>query len=112
MSFESRAIRLERAHGRAGADDMVVTVAADFLHGGEPTFARVFDRRGSLLLGLQRLGDEPWRAFEARARVEAGKVAGACSLLIGGLPDGGGDVGGDSGEGNVSPLLIALDKGG
>ena len=36
--------------------------------------------------------------------VEAGKVAGACSLLIGGLPDGGGDVGGDSGEGNVSPL--------
>ena len=104
MSFESRAIRLERAHGRAGADDIVVTVAADFLHGGEPTFARVFDRRGSLLLGLQRLRDEPWRAFEARARVEAGKVAGACSLLIGGLPDGGGDVGGDSGEGNVSPL--------
>jgi hypothetical protein len=104
MSFESRALRLERAHGRVGADDMVVAVAADFLHGGEPTFARVFDRRGSLLLGLQRLRDESWRAFEARARVEAGKVAGACSLLIGGLPDGGGDVGGDSGEGNVSPL--------
>ena len=88
MSFESRALRLERAHGRAGADDMVVAVAADFLHGGEPTFARVFDRRGSLLLGLQSLRDEPWRAFDARARVEAGKVAGACSLLIGGLPDG------------------------
>ena len=104
MSFESRALRLERAHGRAGANDMVVAVAADFLHGGEPTFARVFDRRGSLLLGLQRLRDEPWRAFEARARVEADKVAGACSLLIGGLPDGGGDVGGDSGEGNFSPL--------
>ena len=68
MSFESRAIRLERAHGRASADDIVVTVAADFLHGGEPTFARVFDRRGSLLIGRQRLRDEPWRAFEARAR--------------------------------------------
>ena len=88
MSFESRAIRLERAHGRASADDMVLTVAADFLHGAEPTFARVFDRRGSLLIGRQRLRDEPWRAFEARAKVEAGKVAGACSLLIGGLPDG------------------------
>ena len=90
MSFESRAIRLERAHGRVGADDMVVTVAADFLHGGEPSFARVFDRRGSLLLGLQRLRDEPWRAFETRAKVEAGKIAGGCSLLIGGLPDGDG----------------------
>ena len=70
MSFESRAIRLERAHGRASADDIVVTVAADFLRGGEPTFARAFDRRGSLLIGLQRLKDEPRRAFEVRARVE------------------------------------------
>ena len=65
---------------------MVVTVAADFLHGGEPSFARVFDRRGSLLLGLQRLRDEPWRAFETS------KIAGGCSLLIGGLPDGDGEV--------------------
>jgi hypothetical protein len=65
---------------------MVVAVAADFLHGGEPTFARVFDRRGSLLLGLQRLRDEPWRAFDARARMEAGKVALLQTSLLGGLP--------------------------
>jgi hypothetical protein len=89
MSFESRAIRLERAHGRAGVGDIVVTIAADFLHGGEPTFARAFDRRGSLLMDLQRLEDEPWEAFKARARVEAGKTAGGCSLFIGGLPDEG-----------------------
>ena len=104
MSFESRALRLEREHGRAGADDIVVTVAADFLHGGEPTFARTFDRRGSMVGTVQRAQGEGWAAFKARAVVEAGKVAGACSLLIGGLPDGDGDVGGDSGEGNVSPL--------
>ena len=48
MGFESRAIRLERGHRQAGTDDMVLTVATDFLHGGEPTFARVFDRRGNL----------------------------------------------------------------
>ena len=88
----------------AGADDIVVTVAADFLHGGEPTFARTFDRRGSMVGTVQRAQGEGWAAFKARAMVEAGKVAGACSLLIGGLPDGDGDVGGDSGEGNVSPL--------
>ena len=104
MSFESRALRLEREHGRAGADDIVVTVAADFLHGGQPTFARTFDRRGSMICAVQRAQGEGWAAFRARAVVEADKVAGACSLLIGGLPDGGADVGGDSCEGNVSPL--------
>jgi hypothetical protein len=67
-----------RRHGGGGR--------RDFLHGGEPTFARVFDRRGSLLLGLQRLRDEPWRAFDARARMEAGKVALLQTSLLGGLP--------------------------
>ena len=86
VSFESRALRLEREHGHAGADDIVVTVAADFLHGGEPTFARAFDRRGSLIFAKQRLEGEPWATFKTRARVEAGKAAGACSMLIGGLP--------------------------
>jgi hypothetical protein len=111
VSFESRAIRLERAHGRASADDIVVTVAADFLRGGESTFARAFDRRGALLFATQRLKDEPWRAFEVRARVEeAGRVAGVCSLLIGGLPDNGAsddDLGnhgrGDNGNENDLP---------
>ena len=54
MSFESRALRLERAHGRAGADDIVVTVAADFLHGGEPTFARASIDVGPWLWPVQR----------------------------------------------------------
>ena len=97
MSFESRALRLERAHGRASADDIVVTVAADFLHGGEPTFARTFDRRGSMVGAVQRAQGEGWAAFRARAVVEAGRGAGGRSLLIGGLPDGA-----DSGDGDVS----------
>jgi len=75
MSFESRALRLEREHGRAGADDITVTIAADFLRGGEPTFARTFDRRGALLGAIQRLQDEPWATFKARVVVEAGQLA-------------------------------------
>lgn len=66
MSFESRALRLEREHGRAGANDIVVTVAADFLHGGQPTFARPFDRRGSMIGTVQRAQGEGWAAFRAR----------------------------------------------
>jgi len=87
VSFESRALRLEREHGRSSETDIIVTVAADFLRGGEPTFARAFDRRGALTFATQRRMNEPWEAFKARARVEAGKTAGACSLLVGGLPD-------------------------
>ena len=67
---------------------MTVTTAADFLRGGSPTFARAFDRRGSLVCTIQRALDEGWTAFVARARVEAGKTIGANSLLVGGLPDG------------------------
>ena len=73
MSFATLAKRLKREHGHAAARDIVVTVAADFLRGGEPTFARAFDHRGSLLLTLQRRESEGWEAFKTRARVEAGK---------------------------------------
>ena len=45
MSFEALARRLEREYGRQSG--LVTAVAADFLHGGEPAFARVFDRRGA-----------------------------------------------------------------
>ncbi len=69
MSFATLARRLKREHGQASASDLVVTIAADFLRGGEPTFARAFDRRGALLMGLQRREHEPWEAFRARARV-------------------------------------------
>ena len=104
MSFESRALRLEREHGRAGTDDITVTIAADFLRGGEPTFARTFDRRGALLGAIQRLQDEPWATFKARAVVEAGRTTGACSVLIGGLPDGGERHGNGDGEIHDSEL--------
>jgi hypothetical protein len=106
VSFEAKAARYERIRGRPTMDDMVVTVAADFLRGGVPTFARAFDRRGSLVFSKQRLDGESWAAFRARARAEAGRVAGACCLVIGGLPDavsgpafgnGGGDGGGRGG---------------
>ena len=80
-----RAINARRAERGFGA--MTVTTAADFLRGGSPTFARAFDRRGSLLCTIQRALDEGWTAFVARARVEAGKTVGASSLLVGGLPD-------------------------
>ena len=91
MSFATLAKRLKREHGHIAGGAVEVTIAADFLHGGEPTFARVFDRRGSLLCAVQRVRDEPWEAFKTRARVEAGKTTGALSLLIGGLPDGSDD---------------------
>lgn len=91
MSFATEINRLKREFGRATAADMTVTVAADFLHGGNPTFARGFDRRGTMLMGLQRAQGEALAAFKARAAAEAGRVAGVASLLIGGLPDGGED---------------------
>jgi hypothetical protein len=81
-----RAINTRRAERGFGA--MTVTTAADFLCGGPPTFARAFDRRGSLVCTIQRALDEGWTAFVARARVEAVKTVGASSLLVGGLPDG------------------------
>jgi len=96
MSVAS-AIKVQRALNarRAGrmAGDVTVTAAADFLRGGEPTFARAFDRKGALVFAAQRAQGEPFEIFEARARVEAGRVAGACSLLIGGLPDDGRNAG-------------------
>jgi hypothetical protein len=104
MSFATLARRLKREHGQASAGDMAVTVAADFLRGGEPAFARAFDRRGIMLMGLQRAQGEGWAAFKARAAVEAGRTAGARSLLIGGLPDGGERHGNGDGEIHDSEL--------
>ena len=63
MSFERRALRLDGARS-AGANDIVVTVAADFLRGGEP-YLRA-PSTASALLSPPRLKDEPWRAFEVR----------------------------------------------
>ena len=81
-----RAINARRAERSSGA--VITTVAADFLHGGAPCFARMFDQRGTMVSAIQRREDELWEAFRRRVRVEAGKVGGGVSLLIGGLPAG------------------------
>ena len=47
--------RLKREYGQTNADDMTITIAADFLCGGAPSFARAFDRRGSLVGTTQRI---------------------------------------------------------
>ena len=87
-----------------------VVVAADFLRGGAPTFARVFDRRGVKIAGVERGENEPWPAFVARAKGEAASTVGASSLVIGGLPDGvhGGEYG-DGGHDDPPCGAIVLD---
>jgi hypothetical protein len=90
MRLDRRLDRLERELDRP--DGVVATIAADFLCGGEATFARIFDRRGFKLTTIRRLTDEPWAAFVARAKGAAGEIPGACSMLIGGLPEDGIDV--------------------
>ncbi len=69
------------------SDEIPVVVAADFLHGGAPSFARIFDRQGLKLKTIQRLTDEPWAAFRARVKGEATTTDQARSSIIGGLPD-------------------------
>jgi hypothetical protein len=64
-----RAINARRAERSSGA--VITTVAADFLHGRAPCFARMFDQRGTLISAIQRAPDEGWAAFTARARVDA-----------------------------------------
>lgn len=70
------------------ADDLIPTsIAADFLNGGAPAFARIFDRRGRRFMTVQRRGNEPWATFVARAKGEAANAAQAACTLMGGLPD-------------------------
>jgi hypothetical protein len=101
VSFAARAHRLKHEHGRS--DGVAVTVAADFLHGGEPAFARIFDRRGSRIATVHRPLGEAWTAFVARARAEAGKMAEAVSLFIGGLPDAESDAAADRNLSTADP---------
>ena len=76
-----------KAAAANASDDIAIAVAADFLHGGTPSFARIFDRRGFKLAAIQRASGEPWAVFVARAKAEAGETPGPCSMLIGGLPE-------------------------
>ena len=77
-----RAINLRRGERLAGV--LSTLVAADFLRGGSPTFARAFDRKGSMVCTIQRAPGEGWAAFKARAEEEAGKDHGGVSAPRGG----------------------------
>ena len=112
MNLIRRLIRAESELGSAHASDITVTVAADFLHGGPPAFARIFDRRGSLLDATERLKDEPWAGFLPRAKSMAGEIAGATTLFIGGLPPEEtvrSAIGGDIGDMGGMPLFTPND---
>jgi hypothetical protein len=85
MKLDRRLGRVEREISRA--DTIPTAIAADFLHGGAPSFARVFDRRGRRLTTVQRRENELWSAFVARAKGEAAKAGQAACTLVGGLPD-------------------------
>ena len=90
MALRGQANAFERQLKAAAAnfsDDIPTAIAADFLNGGAPSFARIFDRRGIKLAALQRLDGEPWVAFVARSKGQAAQTAQAASLFIGGLPD-------------------------
>ena len=71
MRLAGRVERLERELGDKRG--IAVTIAADFLNGGAPSFTRIFDHRGFKLTAAQRPPDEPWAAFVARAKGEAGE---------------------------------------
>jgi hypothetical protein len=86
--FDAFERKLKAAAGNV-SDTIPTAIAADFLHGGAASFARIFDRRGSRLATIQRLTDEPWAAFRDRVRDEVGNTAQAACTLIGGLPDRG-----------------------
>ena len=99
-----RAINAKRAERGSGA--IITTIAADFLNGGAPTFARAFDSRGLMVGEAQRLVGEPWAAFRDRVKGEALKIVGARSLAIGGLPDAG--IGGDGLSATTEPPRGAI----
>jgi hypothetical protein len=85
-------VKLDRRLGRvereiARSDTIPTAIAADFLHGGAPGFARIFDRRGRRLTTIERLTDEPWAAFRDRVRDQVGNTAQAACSLVGGLPE-------------------------
>jgi hypothetical protein len=76
-----------KAAAASASDTIPIAIAADFLNGGAPSFARVFDRRGMRLVTVQRRDNEPWAAFVARAKGEAAKAGQAACTLVGGLPE-------------------------
>ena len=54
-----------KAAAANASDDIPIAIAADFLHGGAPSFARIFDRRGSKLATIQGPQASRGRSFGA-----------------------------------------------
>jgi hypothetical protein len=67
------------------SDELAALVAADFLNGGSPAFARAFDRKGLALATYARLGGEGLDAFRERALRIARDGPGAARIVLGGL---------------------------
>jgi hypothetical protein len=79
-------------------------MAADFTHGGAPSFARTFDRKGQELSALDRLGGESLSLFRQRACSEALSLPGAARVVIGGL----GPLDGAAAAGELPRLAVVL----
>jgi hypothetical protein len=81
------ALAFMREYNRAAepTTELPVFRATDFLTGNPfPDFARAANKRGAVILELERLGDEPYPAFEARA-VERARAARAARIVFGGI---------------------------
>jgi hypothetical protein len=78
-------LRYMRTRNRARHEELGAAVAADFMNGGAPSFARVFDRRGQKISALDRAEDETVTAFRERARNDAHSLAGAARIVVGGI---------------------------
>jgi hypothetical protein len=81
------ALAFMREYNRAAepSSELPTFHASDFLTGNpSPSFARATDRRGVVILELERLGDEPYPAFERRA-VERAQAAQAARIVFGGI---------------------------
>jgi hypothetical protein len=73
--------------GRAASLPMIE--AADFINGGAPTIARVFDRRGVEIGAFERDEGETLDDFRLRARQSAQEAPGAARVVLGGLRSSG-----------------------
>ena len=82
-----RAINARRAERRFGA--LSTLTAADFLTGGAPTAAEVYDRKGARLAAFARQEEErSFAAFRERVREAARALPGAARVKLGGLARG------------------------
>ena len=75
MSFERQVKRLAREFGRS--DGVATAIAADFLTGGSPTAAEIYDRKGVRLATFARFEGEAFTAFRERIREGARAHSGA-----------------------------------